>query len=343
MKKHTTEHRFAPVLLFLVLLSGCAGKPRVHEFQGSTMGTFFQVKVVTAARVDGEALKAEIGERLETVNRLMSNWKDDSDVSRFNAAPTGQAVTLDPHTARVVARALQVAADTGGAFDPTLSPLIDLWGFGSRDNGQSFPDDARIAEAAARVGYHKLALDGTRLTKLADGVSLNLSALAKGYAVDLVYDTLVARGYTDFLVNVGGDGRVRGRNGAGNPWRMGIEAPDSARLQGIYTITEISDTAMATSGDYRIFFERDGVRYSHLIDPRTSRPIPSHVTSVTIIAPDCMTADAYATALSILTPDEGLALVERSPGLECFLILRDADDRLSERMSSGMGAYMAHP
>lgn len=305
------------------------------------MGTFYQVKILDATPDQEKDVRSGVEERLETVNRLMSNWKSDSDVSRFNILVNADAIEVDPHTAVVVRRALEIAGETEGAFEPTLGPLIELWGFGAKGATVTFPSDADIEKTAENVGYQHLTLDKQTLGKSKGGVQLNLSALAKGYAVDLVHDWLVEQGHQHFLVNVGGDGRVKGLNASNKPWRMAIEAPDSARIQGIYTITEITDVAMATSGDYRIFFEHEGVRYSHLIDPRTGRPIPSQITSVSIIAPDCMTADAYATALSVLSPEEGIALVEKTPDVECFLIIRDEVDGLKERKSSGMDAYLA--
>ena len=344
MNRDTRKHRLGSVLLFYLLLSGCQGKNlQVLEIKGPTMGTFFQVKIITDRQPDLVTLKTNIEAQLETVNRLMSNWKEDSDISRFNRLPSGESLEVDPHTAKVVARALEIAQNTNGAFDPTLSPLIELWGFGVKDKAIEFPGEFEIAEASDRVGYQYISLVGNNLSKTKEGVSLNLSSLAKGYAVDLVYDWLVAEHYENFLINVGGDGRVLGANAAGKPWRMAIEAPDSEQLQGIYKVTEISDVAMATSGDYRIFFEHEGIRYSHLIDPRTGRPIPALVTSVSIIAPDCMTADAYATALSILSPGEGFQLVESMPGIECLMILRNGEGRLRSGTSSGMGAYLALP
>jgi thiamine biosynthesis lipoprotein len=339
------KHRWMPVL-FLSLLLSCGGErpASLLEFQGPIMGTSFQIKVVPekGRKVDTTALESALLARMQTVNALMSNWDPNSEISRFNRHRGAEPFAVNEHTAKVVARALDIAALSGGTFDPTISPLIELWGFGTSEE-RTVPDQAEIDAALALTGYQNLRVsDAGLLVKTVPGLTVNLSALAKGYAVDLVAEELQARGLTSFMVNIGGEIRVLGNNERGQAWRLAIEAPDPATLNEIYKVVTPGDRAMATSGDYRNYFTHEGTLYSHLLDPRSGWPIPARVTSATVLAPDCMTADALATALTVMAPEAGLQMIEGMENVACLLILRGENGGMEERQSSGMAAFIAN-
>ncbi len=337
MIERIKKHRYLPVLLFLCL--HCGPGRRSLPFQGNTMGTTYHVKVEVSGEVDQKAIAEGIQAALDEVNQLMSNWVSGSDVSRFNQLAEGQWQELNPLTATVIANALDVAARSEGRFDPTVGPLIDLWGFGTGKSGH-FPDDEAVAAAKAQIGYHHITLEGNRLSKDVAGLTLNLGANAKGFGVDRVAEWLLAQGFNDFMVEVGGEVRVSASKQRKKPWRIGINDPNSPLDGHLLKVAKLRQGALATSGDYMNYFLKDGIRYSHIINPRTGHPIPAQVTSVSVIASSCMMADALATALMVLPPQEGLALIENMPGIECLIITRDADDHLEEQQTPGMAPYL---
>lgn len=315
-------------------LAGC-GQPEVthFEFAGSAMGTSWHVTVVAPpGDVREDALNEVMAAAIDAVEQSMSTWLEDSDVSRTNNAGPGWH-RVPTEFCEFVAAALAISSETGGAFDPTAGALVNLWGFGPGDMRFEPPAEAELDAVRAVSGHDKLEADCSRpaLRKAAGGVYVDLSAIAKGYAVDRVADILDARSVSDYLVEIGGELRVRGRNPAGGPWRIAIELPDPGG-RGVQRVVEITDTAVATSGDYRNFFEYDGRRYSHTIDPRTGRPIEHDAAAVTVVTLPAARADALATALLVLGPDEGLAFAERAD-LAALFLLR-AGDMFVERASS---------
>ncbi|MCA9538217.1 MAG: FAD:protein FMN transferase [Myxococcales bacterium] len=314
----------------------------VTAFRGATMGTTYTVKIAGPALspADENALGAAIDAELEAVNDQMSTWRKTSELSRLN-----QSESTDPQPASealrlVIAEALRINKLSGGAFDITVGPLVNAWGFGPGGE-HTPPDEATLSGLRARVGPDKLSFDdatGTVRKARAD-VYVDLSAIAKGHGVDRVAAVLEHRGHGDFLVEIGGEVRVAGKNGDGQTWRVGIEKPDE-NARDIQEIIALDGGALATSGDYRNFYEKDGVRLSHTIDPRTGRPIAHRLASVSVIAPTCMTADGLATALNVLGPDEGLALAEQQ-GLAALFIVRETDGRFTERATAPFAALRA--
>ncbi|NNL67202.1 MAG: FAD:protein FMN transferase, partial [Myxococcales bacterium] len=302
------------VIVLLVLLSWhrysqSPARPFV-AFSGPTMGTTFSVKLALASLpIDEErAVGAAIAARLERVNALMSTWQDDSELSRFNRQPPGEPFAVAPETLRVFELSRRVHAESDGAFDPTVAPLVRAWGFGA-DAAPSPPSEAELEALQARVGFDAIAIDSAAgtLTRKGAGVVCDLSAVAKGFAVDEVARALGERGYTDFLVEIGGELRASGRHRDGSPWRVAIEAPATDPLQAtaarsIHRIVLLGDRAMATSGDYRNVYELAGERVAHIIDPRSGRPAAHGLASVTVIHAEAAVADAWATALQVLGP-----------------------------------------
>ncbi|MEL7058896.1 MAG: FAD:protein FMN transferase [Acidobacteriota bacterium] len=316
-----------------VMLSACGPEPPQafeHRFTGEAMGTTWTVKVIRPvdrplSDAESESLQTAIEAELEAVNRSMSTYLADSELSLLNAAPAAEAQELSPSLAEVLAEALRVSAQTGGAFDVTVGPLVDAWGFGPA-NAPTPPSDAELEALRARVGWRFLELDADArtLTRGADGVQIDLSALAKGYAVDRVFERLRATGEADILVEVGGETRTGGRNREGVGWRLGIEKPQATRA--VQRLVQLEDEALATSGDYRNARRlADGSWVSHLIDPRTGRTADHVTASVSVLRPTCIEADALATAYMILGPDEGLALATRD-GVPALFLVRDGDN-----------------
>lgn len=294
------------------------------NFGGPTMGAHWKVTVVTGG-LDTSHVQAALEAELAEIDRQMSNYRDDSALARFNAHAGAEPFPAPPALLSVVDLAAKVSAASGGAFDVTVAPLVDAWGFGRVRRPDARPSDDDLAAGRARVGWHKLHTDlsaGT-LRKDQPDVVLDLSAVAPGYAADVLSDRLVALGFPNHLVDVGGEFRARGEN-QGGPWRVGVERPDGpVDDRAVQEVVPLRDAALATSGDYRNYREQDGRRISHTIDPRTGRPIAHTLASVTVVAAGAGLADAWATALNVLGPDEGRALAERE-GLAALFLVREA-------------------
>ncbi len=325
--------------LVLIVISGCQRAPQVeaHRFEGPIFGTGYHVTLFAALdEATLESLEAGIRSQLEHVDALMSTYRDDSELSRFNRYPVGVPFFLSPATAKVLRESLRIARLSNDAFDVTVGPAVNLWGFGPTGRPERVPGSAELAAALARVDIHALVLDGDTLTKRKP-VYVDLSGIAKGYGTDRVADYLEDRGIADYLVEVGGEIRTQGTKPGGEPWRIAVEKPVSSE-RSVQRIIDLDSAAVATSGDYRNYFESDGVRYSHTIDPRTGRPITNQVASVTVIAERCATADALATAFTVMGERAGLELAERK-NIAVYFIVR-TDEGFETRMSSTFAPYM---
>ncbi|OLO03555.1 MULTISPECIES: FAD:protein FMN transferase [Salinicola] len=324
-------------LLLFVLLAGCERDPQSYRLEGPIFGTGFHITFY--GDYDDEKLadiEQSVKDALHDVDRLMSTYKPDSELSRFNQAEVGQPFELSPQTAEVVREAIRVGDISDGAFDVTVGAAVNLWGFGPDKHPDRVPDDDQIAEALKEVDYKALELDGNTLTKTKP-VYVDLSGIAKGYGVDAVARALDALGVDRYLVEVGGEIRTRGDKPGGQPWRIAVEKPVSNE-RSVQRIIELDDSAVATSGDYRNYFESDGKRYSHTIDPRTGRPITHHLVSVTVITSDCMTADALATAIDVLGPDAGYTMAERE-NLAVYLVVKTPEG-FETRVSTAFQSYL---
>ncbi|WP_246156286.1 FAD:protein FMN transferase [Thiohalocapsa marina] len=300
--------------------------------QGSTMGTTYSVQVTgplpppAGAEHDPEALQRRIDALLEQINAMMSTYRPDSELSRFNAAATTDWFAVSPELAQVVATAQSISRASDGAFDVTVGPLVNLWGFGPELDTDLPPSQARIDATLARTGYQLLEVRQAppALRKAHADVYVDLSAIAKGYGVDRVAALLTELGYDNALVEIGGELRGQGVRGPARPWRIAVERPQADGPRRVFRVVQLRNLGMATSGDYRNFFELDGVNYSHTIDPATGRPVHHQLASVTVLAEQCMLADAWATALLVLGPERGLERAE-SLGLAALLIERQGE------------------
>jgi FAD:protein FMN transferase len=319
------------VLPFLCLaLAGCTTAER-HEtlLAGETMGSAWTVKLAGAPPADAAGLQAAVQERFDFVDRALSTWRADSALSRFNARDDGEWTAIEPELAAVLRYALGLGADSGGAYDVTIGPLVNLWGFGPDPATWQVPDSAAIDAARARVGWRKVEVDPARdRARKAPGVRVDLSSLGKGRGVDRVAGFLDSRGYTNYLIDLSGKLRARGHNGRGTPWRVAVErpGPDQPGAGGALgsEVVTLTDASIATAGDYRRFFESGGRHYSHIIDPGTGHPVTHRTVSATALAVDCLQADALATVFMAMSPDAALRLAD-TRGVAALLIGRDGE------------------
>ena len=316
------------VLCLLMLLVACqpAVQPIAPEthLSGKTMGTTYNVKFVTDPNIDHVNLHDEIEQKLININQLMSTYIADSELSIINQTPANTPVPISAETRLVLEEALRLGKLTDGALNVTLGPLVNLWGFGPDKRPEVIPSDTEIAQAMQSVGLEHIVLDGTHISKRVPGLYIDLSPIAKGYGVDALAQLLEAKGITDYLVEIGGEMRLSGIKSSGQEWRVAIEKPLS-KQRAIQRIVAIGDNAIATSGDYRNYYEEDGIRYSHLIQPQTGYPIQHNLVSVTVIHPSSMTADGLATALSIVGTETAIELAERD-NLAVLLISKQGDE-----------------
>ena len=329
--------RLLATLCALVSLAGCEPRPQqlVLTLQGATMGTTYSVQVVDPpATLDLTVLQRNVDAELEQVNAQMSTYRADSELSRFNAGPARDWVPVSAALAETVRTAKRIGAASQGALDVTVGPLVNLWGFGPDLTGDEVPAAAMIQAALARTGLDKLEVRATppALRKARADLYVDLSAIAKGHGVDRVATLLTAAGIDDFLVEIGGELYGHGVNGRGEAWRIAIERP-LASARRVLRVVPLRNIGMATSGDYRNFFEIDGLRYSHSIDPATGWPVRHELASVTVLAETAMEADAWATALLVLGPERGPPLAE-SAGLPALFIERHADGRIETRSTT---------
>lgn len=317
------------VLALALGLPACGKVPDILSLEGRTMGTGYAI-TLGAAPADPEALRKTIADELAMLDRQLSNWRDDSELMSFNRFPSTEAMPISDELAEVVSKAQAVSDQTGGALDITLRPLALAWGFQGTDP-PTVPSQQERERLLAATGMDLLALATAdpdsadsgpyRLRKLNPAVELDVSALAKGYAVDRLATHVRASGVNDFLVEIGGEVRGEGERPGGGAWRVALETQDGAAPR---EAVALRGEAVATSGDYRNWFEREGRRYAHVLDPATGAPPEHGVAAATVIAPDAMTADALATAFLVLPPETSLALADQL-GVALRLVLREKD------------------
>lgn len=331
-------HHF-PALLLITLISCTSVKEdrNLLLIHGSTMGTVYSVKIVqtdlTRAGQDSLTISQGIDSLLITINQHMSTYIDSSEISQFNHYDKTNWFKISGNLMEVIIASQKISELSDGAFDITVGPLVNLWGFGPEHQQSRIPSDKDIESRKATVGYKNLFIQENppAIRKGSSALYCDLSAIAKGYGVDRVVQYLEKRMLKNFMVDIGGEIKTRGLNQHGKIWKIGVSTPDNS--DGIQKVIPLSNLAVATSGDYRNYFEIEGKRYSHTIDPRTGRPIEHTLASVTVIHESCMLADGYATAIDVLGPDLGLEFAEQLE-LPVFLIVRE-NDRFSEKMTDG--------
>lgn len=314
------------------------------------MGTYFSIQANPVGRDDlaCDVSPSQVNAVLDNVNQSMSTYIQDSEISRFNRTPTNTTMLVSKEFAEVVGAARTVWQRSGGAFDPTVGPLVNLWGFGAGGSAAEIanrrePSRDAQREAMNKVGMQHLSLQQQQLVKSIDDLYLDLNALAKGYGVDQLSELLIENDCQDFMVDIGGEIRVGGKNAKGLPWNIGIEMPDPAKLGTLQAVVALSDISIATSGDYRNFNIINGVRVDHVIDPRIGMPSTNSIVSTTVLHPSSMWADAYATALMVLSVEDGLELADEQK-FPAYIMVRhqqaNGEETLEARYNSAMQAYL---
>ncbi|MBO9467115.1 FAD:protein FMN transferase [Tropicibacter sp. R15_0] len=321
-------------------LAACYNRTQVIELVGQTMGTTYKVVAVDHKNaVDKAEVEMRISAALADVNKAMSNWDDSSEISRINAAPAGARADMSQELAQVMNAAADVNAASQGRFDTTMGPLIELWGFGAP--GQTaLPSDAAIAAAQAKSGHaNSLLLTGQNVEKTREDAQVYLAGIGKGYGADHVGRALEDLGLSDYMVEIGGDLYASGRNPEGMAWQIGIESPDPL-ARGVMGVVGVSGMGLASSGDYRNYFEADGQRFSHLIDPVTGRPVDHNTASATVLADNAMLADAWSTAMLILGRERGLEIAEQHH-IAVHFVDRNADGSYVTHQSAAFASQLA--
>ncbi|NQV15282.1 FAD:protein FMN transferase [bacterium] len=336
------------ILGFLLLLvSGCGADKILHyEFalNGSTMGTSYHVAIVgdSLDASQRSLIAASIDSVLKDFNQILSTFEIHSEISRFNRNKTAAPIKVSPELAHVVKTGLDFCEKSDGAFDITVAPIVNFFGFGFEPGEDRFPTVEEIDAWLQLTGCDKIEVGDSTLTKTDPRVSIDLSAIAKGDASDHVSNFLLGKGYYNIFVEIGGEIMTHGINKYGKAWLIGIDRPNFGGAPGadLQRVIKLSDMAVASSGDYRNYREVEGMRISHTIDPRTGAPIDHHLAAVSVISENCMKADGLATSVMVLGQEYGLEWLEAYPDAEGLLIIREADGSFKEFMTSGFSQYL---
>ena len=313
-------------VLLLALTIGCQQDQTdaTIRLSGQTMGTTWSVVMLpNSDGTDTESLDQLLQKRLVQINGLMSTYDPDSEVSRFNKQTGTDWFPISEETAQVIELSLEISRLTDGAFDISVGPLVELWGFGTKARGEQIPTDEQVGESLARVGYKNIHLrqEPAAIRKQIPELQIDLSAVAKGYAVDALAEILEQHGINNYLVEIGGELQISGHRNDGETWKIAIEKPlDEARE--VSTVFPITDTALATSGNYRNFFQENGQRYAHTLDPVTGKPTRHKLASVTVLDQTSARADALATALMVLGEEKGRPFCEKNR-IAAYLLIHD--------------------
>ncbi len=328
-------------ILMTLALAACKRGADDITLTGQTMGTNYTVVAVDPDKsLTKEKLLEAIESSLSQTDKQMSNWNPQSEISQINASRSTDPIEISPEMDYLLRAAQEVHMASDGQFDLTVGPLIELWGFGKKGADSEIPSDAEIAATLDLIGQtSSVKLDGGKLLKLKPEAEMYLAAIGKGFGVDQLGATLESFGITNYMVEIGGDLLAKGNNPDGVPWNIAIETPDSSKVE-IMSVVRISDYGMATSGDYRNYFEEDGVRYSHIIDSKTGRPVAHTTASVTVLTDNAMMADAWATALLVVGRERGLEIAEEQ-GLAAYFIERDTSQEELSFISTPSAGFIA--
>ena len=321
--------------VYLIVLSlffySCSSNDSIHEINGFTMGTTYSIKIV-ATTADVVKIKSNIDNMLNSINMDMSTYIDSSSISRFNSLKSNDKFSISQDFYNVLKSSRYFFEITDGAFDPTVNPLVQIWGF-SKDSLKKLPTQLQIDNTLEMIGMDNLVMHNDySISKNNSFSTIDLSAIAKGYAVDKVSEYLYTLNYKNHMVEIGGEVKTSGFNSKNAKWRIAIDTPN------MQTVLNISDISIATSGNYRNYYDINGKRYSHIISPKTGYPIDNKIVSVSVLTEECLNADALATALMIMGIEDGIALVEKLDGYESFYILEDD----TNRFTTGFKDYLSY-
>jgi FAD:protein FMN transferase len=310
-------------LLFCIFISPLpsAHAKRQYTLSGRTMGTFYTIKFISSKKISLVLWKARVDKRLKDINKRLSMYDPDSELSLFNGQKINTPVKVSSDFYATLLTAKKLYNLSGGSWDGTVKPLVDLWGFGTKKSIHQIPEPEKIAQALSKTGFHHIEIKGRQKILKTSDITLDLGSIAKGYAVDALAKIFISSGIHDVLVEIGGELYGSGRNKKGKPWSVGISKPDKQFAnQNLYKIISLNNHAIATSGNYRIFFEIKGKTFSHIIDPKTGFPVDNKIVSASVISDNCTFADGLATALMVMDVQKALALVNSLSDTECLII-----------------------
>lgn len=335
----------ATVYTFLVLLtfSACQSPDErlLVKYQGNAQGTTYHVSILVEK--EDTSIATAITQLLDSIDNSLSTYKENSLISRLNR--NDSTAILDSMFIRVFNRSLEVSAETSGAFDATVAPLVSYWGFGPK-RSELKPDTSTIDSLLELVGYQKMKLtENGQLQKELSGMKLDFNAIAQGYSVDLLVELLQSKGVKNMVVEIGGEVRGVGLNSSGKPWTVGIDKPMEGdetenRKDGFQAVVQLKNRALATSGNYRKFYEKDGKKISHTLDPKTGYPVRHTLLSASVIANDCMTADAYATAFMVMGVEDARAFLASHAELDAYLVYSGENGEYLTFATDGIKEYI---
>ena len=322
-------------LLLSTLLWGCQEKRT--EINGTAQGTYYYISYYNT---EGYNYKEEIDSILDAYNQSVSTYEENSVINRFNR--NKDKIIPDSIFRQNLELSMKIAKLTNGAFDPTVAPLVDAWGFGT-EKEQNL-DSNHLDSLRQLIGYQKINIDDQKVRKTNPRVKINFNAIAKGFSVDLIGNYLKSKGIQSYLVDIGGEVKAKGKKPGGDKWTVGIEKPaeNKADKRKVHTILEIEDMAVATSGSYRQYYEKDGTKYSHTINPKTGNPVKHNLLSASVVTNKCGKADAFATAFMVMGKNKTLEFIKQNPqlNLEVMLIYADEDGNYQTETSSGFKKYI---
>lgn len=328
----------------MIALLACPSASVLHaeeplKISGKTMGSYYAIVIDSPGSADGERLQKEIEEKFAEINRQMSTWDESSQISKFNQSKSTDWFEVGADFAVVAMEAKRLHTVTQGAMDVTVSPLVDLWGFG-KNKRRTLPTEKEIENALKHVGMQhvEVRLESPAIRKRSPEIQVSFSALAPGYAADEVCKILQSHQLKSYVVDVGGENRAGEAKASGDAWRLGVESP----LGGLHKVLELTNQSIATSGDYRSFFMAGGKKYSHVLDPKTGRPVEHPPASVSIIHESCMTADGLATAMMVLGPEKGIELA-KTVGVDVMFLDLTQDGMLTEQSIGVFAAEQTTP
>ena len=304
-------------------------KMNLIVFDGQAMGTTYSIKYLSK---DSTVLQIEIDSVLKDFNQALSTYVPDSEITSFNQKG---GVKFDlPYFLPVLKRSMEIYKKSNGAFDPTIMPLVRAWGFTEKEN--TIPDSSKIDSILQYVGFNHVQYNEDSVWASKSGITLDMNAIAKGYGVDVIGNLLHSKGIENYMVEIGGEIACRGKNDQNQYWRITIDDPRAALLGKEIAILQVINSGIATSGNYRNYFEKDGKRYAHIINPATGRAELSDLLSSSVLAKDCMTADAWATAFMVMGAKEAINIAQQIDGLEAFFVFLDEENKLSIYKTPGM-------
>ena len=331
-------------LLVLIILFSCEKQNIEFKISGKALGTIYNITFLsnTVRTEQVEKIKLEINNLFIQFNSEMSTYHKNTEIMNFNHAKANTNTPISKDFQQVMEAALKISRETSGAFDVTVGPLIELWGFGRKKELKKRVDKSRLDSVQEFISYQKIVLNKNNLIKEHDKLAINLNAIAKGYAVDKLAKYIEQLGVENYLVEIGGEVRCKGKNKNNEFWKIGINSPDLKKnsKRNFKKILSLKNVSMATSGDYENYYVIDGKYYSHTIDPRTLSPIRHNLASVTVIAKNCMLADAYATAFTVMGKDESIAFLSKRDDLEAYFIIRNDDGSFNEFFTEGFSDYL---